>query len=316
MQQNTTAQPAPGTPRGRYRVSDLAATFGLSRTTLLYYERLGIVEPHRDDESGYRYYTDAEVFRLMGAVLLKNVGVAPKELGGRLRDEPFSARQFDRYIQYADHQAEYYRAQKECLEELARLRDIERAPEIATVEPYYIMFDTAETGYRDFPDDSGLTSLIDNIPISSFGACYETDTEGAIRPRWGRTIPVRLAHLVPDPPVDLPIIGGCRCVQQSMVSHDITRSESGVEALEKLLDELRLFGERHGYAPAGDAFAPRSLPSDQEFCSLVCLPVRPVSLSARIGTALDSLLGRLQNKTLGCTASTYATSARGKRKSS
>lgn len=41
----------------RYKIGEVARLLGLPNDTLRYYERRGIVSPHRDDESGYRYYS-------------------------------------------------------------------------------------------------------------------------------------------------------------------------------------------------------------------------------------------------------------------
>src|SRR6185369_4451961 len=43
-----------------YSISKLARTCDLSRSTLLYYDRLGLLKPSGRTASGYRYYTDAD----------------------------------------------------------------------------------------------------------------------------------------------------------------------------------------------------------------------------------------------------------------
>ena len=46
-----------------YQISELAESVGLSRATLLYYERLGLLKGKRQ-ANGYRVYTDADRQRL------------------------------------------------------------------------------------------------------------------------------------------------------------------------------------------------------------------------------------------------------------
>jgi len=41
-----------------YSISKLARACGRSRSTLLYYDRLGLLKPSGRTGSGYRYYTD------------------------------------------------------------------------------------------------------------------------------------------------------------------------------------------------------------------------------------------------------------------
>lgn len=47
-----------------YRIGDLANLMGLSRDTLRYYEKRGIL-PSRKGENGYRYYTDPDICRMI-----------------------------------------------------------------------------------------------------------------------------------------------------------------------------------------------------------------------------------------------------------
>jgi DNA-binding transcriptional MerR regulator len=56
-------------------VSKLAQTFDLSRATILYYEREGLLEPASRADNGYRYYGDTEVERLRRIVGYRSFGV-------------------------------------------------------------------------------------------------------------------------------------------------------------------------------------------------------------------------------------------------
>lgn len=67
-------------------VGRLAARFGLSRTTLLYYDRLGLLHPERSS-SGYRRYRATDVARLTAICRLRAAGL-PLETIGRLLDSP------------------------------------------------------------------------------------------------------------------------------------------------------------------------------------------------------------------------------------
>ena len=66
----------------RVTVGRLAARFGLSRTTLLYYDRLGLLHPERSS-AGYRSYGPADVARLAAIVRLRAAGL-PLETIARL----------------------------------------------------------------------------------------------------------------------------------------------------------------------------------------------------------------------------------------
>lgn len=63
-----------------YSISKLAKSCGLSRTSLLYYDRLGLLKPSGRTASGYRYYTDAEQARLERIGHFREAGLTLKEI--------------------------------------------------------------------------------------------------------------------------------------------------------------------------------------------------------------------------------------------
>jgi DNA-binding transcriptional MerR regulator len=77
-------------------VSRLGRELGISRTTLLYYERLGLLVPARRSRAGYRLYGEAELGRLREIRRLRRAGVplrsiaraigSPRTLAETLRD--------------------------------------------------------------------------------------------------------------------------------------------------------------------------------------------------------------------------------------
>ncbi len=61
-----------------YRISELAKRAGLARSTLLYYEKLGLIQGRRAD-NGYRYYDDRDLQQLMLLQTLHQGGLSLKE---------------------------------------------------------------------------------------------------------------------------------------------------------------------------------------------------------------------------------------------
>ena len=81
-------------------ISQLARRFGLSRSTLLYYDSIGLLSPSHRSRANYRLYSDADVERMelidlyrraglplkdIARVLDSNRGVASELLAERLR---------------------------------------------------------------------------------------------------------------------------------------------------------------------------------------------------------------------------------------
>jgi MerR family transcriptional regulator, thiopeptide resistance regulator len=58
-----------------YRISELASQFGLSRSTLLYYDRIGLLCPSGRSDAGYRLYATTDRERLESICALRRAGV-------------------------------------------------------------------------------------------------------------------------------------------------------------------------------------------------------------------------------------------------
>lgn len=76
-----------GTGAARLTVGRLARQFGLSRSTLLYYHRIGVLVPSRRGHNGYRQYAPADVRRLEAIVRYRQAGVPLADIV-RLLDGP------------------------------------------------------------------------------------------------------------------------------------------------------------------------------------------------------------------------------------
>ncbi len=68
-------------------ISALARRHGLSRSTLLYYDRIGLLKPSGRSASGYREYTDREEERLGQICLYRRTGLSLAEIR-RLLNRP------------------------------------------------------------------------------------------------------------------------------------------------------------------------------------------------------------------------------------
>lgn len=83
-------------------VGRLARKFALSRATILYYEREGLLQPAYRSENGYRWYGDKEIDRLKIIVNYRSYGVPVGEIrellerGSELAVEQALHNRFDR----------------------------------------------------------------------------------------------------------------------------------------------------------------------------------------------------------------------------
>jgi len=63
-----------------YSISILGRAFGLSRSTLLYYDRIGLLPPSGRTGSGYRTYTDRDHRRLKRICYFREAGLPLREI--------------------------------------------------------------------------------------------------------------------------------------------------------------------------------------------------------------------------------------------
>jgi MerR family transcriptional regulator, thiopeptide resistance regulator len=58
-----------------YRITQLARLFGLARSTLLYYDRVGLLQANGRSEAGYRYYSTSDKDRLAAICSYRQAGL-------------------------------------------------------------------------------------------------------------------------------------------------------------------------------------------------------------------------------------------------
>lgn len=70
-----------------HRITELGREFGLSRSTLLYYDRLGLFSPTRRDRAGGRRYSELDRERLARICRYRQAGLSLKDIRSLLRLE-------------------------------------------------------------------------------------------------------------------------------------------------------------------------------------------------------------------------------------
>lgn len=98
-------------------ISTLAKESGLSRTTLLYYDRLGLLKPFKRSRSGYRLYSTAEALRLEQICLFRKMGIPLKEMTNLLDTsrENAPAEILQRRLRVLDQEIANLHTQQRCI---------------------------------------------------------------------------------------------------------------------------------------------------------------------------------------------------------
>ena len=74
-----------------YKISEFAEMTGLTKETLRYYEKVGLLEPAcTDPENRYRYYDDGSCFLAVLLVELRNLGFTIQEMSSAMNDDSFA----------------------------------------------------------------------------------------------------------------------------------------------------------------------------------------------------------------------------------
>lgn len=68
----------------RYTVGQLARACAISRTALLYYEKIGLLRPAARSDAGYRRYGEAELARLRRLLAYRDAGLPLATIGALL----------------------------------------------------------------------------------------------------------------------------------------------------------------------------------------------------------------------------------------
>lgn len=74
-------------PMTTYRISKLAERFNLSRSTLLYYERIGLLTASLRTPAGYRTYTREDGLRLERICMFRSAGLALADIQTLMAEE-------------------------------------------------------------------------------------------------------------------------------------------------------------------------------------------------------------------------------------
>ena len=70
-----------------YMISDLASVTGLSRHTLNFYLKLGLIEESGRTESNYRFFDQTVVDRLHHIICLRHKGLTLQQIKALLEDD-------------------------------------------------------------------------------------------------------------------------------------------------------------------------------------------------------------------------------------
>jgi DNA-binding transcriptional MerR regulator len=134
-----------------WTISALAKKSGLSRSALLYYDRLGLLEPPKRSRAGYRLYSDAEIKRLEQICLFRQMGISLKEMK-KLLEKPgksFSAGILQRRLRVLGNEIANLRRQQYCILKMLKLKPLKQGVEMINKERWVEIMKAAGLDEKD-----------------------------------------------------------------------------------------------------------------------------------------------------------------------
>ncbi len=113
-------------------IGALAKAAGLSRSTLLYYDRIGLLQAGYRSSARYRLYTAADARHLEQICLYRQMGIPLKEIRSLLRDPGAgtSAEILQKRLQTLSRSIAELRRQQQCIVEILRQKPIYQGSEM------------------------------------------------------------------------------------------------------------------------------------------------------------------------------------------
>lgn len=185
-----------------FTIRSLQDFLNLSRGALRHYESIGLLVPERDEESGYRIYSNKDAYKILDYIIYQNAGGAARDARELLVDDGVDAAKFvDCCQNEVERRIAWYRAVRESLDRLAAIGrgECTGAPRLVMDDVWWLYYDRGEKGYGSFEANEALDILLDGMPISSLGAVFDGDlfTQGLEGTRWYRAVPERHVDLFP-----------------------------------------------------------------------------------------------------------------------
>lgn len=118
-------------------VSGLARRYGLSRSTLLYYEAIGLLKPAARTPGNYRSYGERDAERLERICLYRNTGLALRDIRALLdRPDRDAAAILQRRLREIEREIESLRRHQSLIVSLIRDRNSFRRRRVMTKESW------------------------------------------------------------------------------------------------------------------------------------------------------------------------------------
>jgi DNA-binding transcriptional MerR regulator len=132
-------------------ISALAQGSGLSRTAVLYYDRLGLLKPVKRSRAGYRLYSSAEAERLEQICIFRQMGLPLKEMKKMLGEPGGNASEkiLQRRLRFIGREIASLHKQQRCILELLKQKQLRQGVEMINKERWVDIMRAAGLSEQD-----------------------------------------------------------------------------------------------------------------------------------------------------------------------
>jgi DNA-binding transcriptional MerR regulator len=145
-----------------FTIGQLAKKFGLSRSTLLYYDSVGLLKPSGRSESNYRLYSRDDIDRMERIRLFRSTGLPLEDIAvllGKQGSELTTA--LERRLFDINHEIQLLRNQQKVILKLLEVEDFEPSTRVITKKTWVSLLEAAgldEEGMKNWHIEFEKTS--------------------------------------------------------------------------------------------------------------------------------------------------------------
>lgn len=138
---------------------ELANMLGVSKQTVIYYDRVGLISPAKRDEKDYRYYTLEQVDELDSIITFRNLGVSIEVLKDYLRErnvqsciEMLKKQKLNvaAEIEKLDRIQKKIDARAALLEKVAAVKDLKKVEFVNQAREYYMIENCMQSDEKSY----------------------------------------------------------------------------------------------------------------------------------------------------------------------
>jgi MerR family transcriptional regulator, thiopeptide resistance regulator len=108
----------------KYKIKEISKIIGLSRSTLLYYEKIGLISPQKFHQNDYRFFIDEDVIVLKKICLYRDMGVSLGEIKSILYESRIDVGDvLEKQLININNQVKKLRKQQDKILEILKIKD-------------------------------------------------------------------------------------------------------------------------------------------------------------------------------------------------